>query len=193
MMRVFYATAATILLAATTLCAQRKSERAGGWIGIGAGPGNAGASCDECTGDRMWGFSGSVRAGGTITQNLLIGFETNGWLGSTDAIESRLGFASLTATLFPSLATTFYIKIGLGGMSYYAQEQTAGGNELTALAPGLLAGVGYEIVIPGAPVIVPYFNYLASTSVDVSVNGQPVPTSTISVTLLQLGVGVLWR
>ena len=193
MMRVLYATAATVLLAATTLCAQRRSERAGGWIGIGAGPGNAGATCDECTSDRLWGFSGMVRAGGTITQNLLLGFETNGWLRSTDEIDSRLGFASLTATLFPSLATTFYIKVGLGGMSYYAQEQTAGGNELSALAPAVMAGIGYEIVIPGAPVIVPYFNYLASTSVDVSVNGQAVPTSTISVSLLQLGVGLLWR
>ena len=194
-MRVLYATAATVLLAATTLCAQSQSkyDRAGGWIGLGAGPGNAGATCDECTSDRMWGFSGSVRAGGTITKNLLIGFETNGWLGSTDEFESRLGFASLTATLFPSARSTFHIKIGLGGMSYYAQEQVAAGDELTALAPGVLAGVGYEFVVPGAPVIVAYFNYLATTSVDVSVNGQAVPTSTISINLLQLGVGVLWR
>lgn len=194
MMRVLYATAAVVLLAATTLCAQRNAyERAGGWIGIGAGPGNAGATCDECSSDRMWGFSGSVRAGGTITKNLLVGFETNGWLGSTDEIESRLGFASVTATLFPIARNTFHIKIGLGGMSYYAQEQIAAGDELTALAPAVLAGVGYEFVVPGAPVIVAYFNYLASTGVDVSVNGQAVPTSTISVTLLQLGVGVLWR
>ncbi len=194
-MRVFFATAATILLAATTLGAQTKrNERAGGWIGIGAGPGNAGATCDECDSDRMWGFSGSVRAGGTITQNLLIGFETNGWLGSTDNIESRLGFASLTVTLFPSLASPFFIKIGLGGMSYYAQEQVAAGDELTALAPGILGGVGYEVAVGNSNfVVVPYFNYLGSTSVDVSVNGQTVPTSTISVNLFQLGVGLLWR
>ena len=57
----------------------------------------------------------------------------------------------------------------------------------------VLGGIGYELDLSRSVALVPYFNYLASTSVDVKVNGQPVPTSTISVNLLQLGVGLLWR
>lgn len=191
-MRVLYATVAATVLAATTLGAQSgRNKREGIWIGIGAGPGNAGTYCDQCPEDRTWGFSGSVRIGGTIASNLLLGFETNGLLGTVDTVDSRLGFASVTGTLFPSTYNNFYIKIGLGGMKYYAAQP---GTEVDALAPSVMAGIGYEFEVGrGNLVVVPYFNYLASTSVDVQVNGQPVPTSTISVNLFQFGLGLLWR
>ena len=191
-MRVLYATVAAAVLAATTLGAQAaRNKREGIWIGIGAGPGNAGTYCDQCPDDRTWGFSGSVRIGGTIASNLLLGFETNGLLGSVDSVDSRLGFASVTGTLFPSQYNNFYVKIGLGGMKYYAAQV---GTEVDALAPSVMAGIGYEFEVGrGNLVVVPYFNYLASTSVDVQVNGQPVPTSTISVNLFQFGLGLLWR
>jgi hypothetical protein len=192
-MRVWYATVAAAVLAATTLGAQSgRNKREGIWIGIGAGPGNAGTYCDQCPEDRTWGFSGSVRIGGTIASNLLLGFETNGLLGTVDTVDSRLGFASLTATLFPSQYNNFFVKIGLGGMKYYAAQP---GSEIDALAPSVMGGIGYEFEVGrnSSLVVVPYFNYLASTSVDVQVNGQPVPTSSISVNLFQLGLGLLWR
>lgn len=191
-MRVLYATVAAAVLAATTLGAQSgRNKREGIWIGIGAGPGNAGTYCDQCPEDRTWGFSGSVRIGGTIASNLLLGFETNGLLGTVDTVDSRLGFASVTATLFPSTYNNFFVKIGLGGMRYYAAQP---GTEIDALAPAVMGGIGYEFEVGrGNLVVVPYFNYCASTSVDVKVNGQPLPTSSISVNLFQLGLGLLWR
>ena len=51
--------------------------RKGFWISFGFGPGFLAADCDGCD-ERETGFSGYLRLGGTINQQVLIGGGTTG-------------------------------------------------------------------------------------------------------------------
>ena len=92
---------AGLLLGATSLVAQEgpvnKHERKGFWVGFGLGYGwlhIEGGSGSE------GGFSGNFSIGGTISQNVLLGFQSNGWYKS----ESGFGIPPLSTTTRPRRA-----------------------------------------------------------------------------------------
>jgi len=67
-----------MLLAAPAAWAGHPQERKGFWIGFGGGYGSADIHCDGCDGDRQGSFTGSFKLGGTLSDKVLLGVESNG-------------------------------------------------------------------------------------------------------------------
>jgi hypothetical protein len=171
----------------------RPNTRQGFWIGFGFGPGSAGADCDSgCSNEGLSGFSGYFRMGGTVSPKVLLGGESNAWARSHDnGVDETLGFASFIVMWYPSATGAFYLKAGLGAMSY---EVTDGTDELTATAPSVSFGLGYEIRVSRNMSVVPFFNGMATSAVEFKFNGQTLPNSNeVKVSLAQLGVGLTWH
>ncbi len=191
-MRAFVLTA-TLLGLATTLAAQGRhtNARQGFWVGFGFGSGSVGLSCDSCGTDRIASFSGYLRAGGTLSSNVLLGGETNGWAHSEGGVDESVGYGSLVVLWYPSSTGAFYLKAGVGGMSYRGDD---GVDVLTATAPAASLGLGYEVRIGRNFSIVPYLNSLASSAVKLKLNGEAFSSGEdISITLVQFGLGVTWH
>ena len=75
-----------VLLASPVAWAGHPQARQGFWIGLGGGYGSAGVSCDGCDGDREGAFAGSFKLGGTLSERVLLGVESNGWIKEQDGI-----------------------------------------------------------------------------------------------------------
>ena len=171
----------------------RANTRQGFWIGFGLGDGSAGLDCDQCETNRIDSWSGYLRMGGTISPSVLLGGETNGWFhhDSDTDIDENIGFASFIVMWYPSRKGALYLKLGVGGMAYKADD---GVDELTATAPSVSLGVGYEFRVGTNFSIAPYLNTLASSAVTVKINGTSVPTNgDITLSLVQLGLGLTWH
>ncbi len=180
-----------LLLTAGSLSAQAKhpNTREGFWWGIGAGWGSAGASCDDCGDDRFSGFSGNFRLGGTISPSFLLGVETNGWYHAEDNADEVLAFAAIVGLIYPSREGGFYLKVGLGGMNYFAETPLG---DLTARAGAASLGAGYEFRVGRNTSIVAYLNSLMSAEAEYELADIEVDTE-IRLSLFQLGVGITFH
>jgi hypothetical protein len=170
----------------------RANTRQGFWFGFGLGGGSAGTDCTtSCSSDRFTGASGYFRLGGTLSRSLLVGVESNGWLHSEGGVDESIGFGSVVALWYPSPTGALYVKVGLGGMRYRADD---GVDVLTATGPSASLGLGYEMRLGRNMSLVPYLNSLASSSVKLRINGAPVSTNeAISLNLFQFGLGITWH
>ena len=192
----------TLMLAAGTLTAQAptaptapseepRNAHKGFWISVGLGTGSAGVDCSSCSNDRTNGFSGGLRLGGTLSQQWLLGFESNGWFHSESGVDETLAFGNVVAAWYPSRTGAFYLKFGLGGMSYKA---TDGVDDLTATAPAATLGIGYDFRVGRNFSVTPYLNSLATSAASFKVNGTSAPTNEdITISLVQFGVAASWH
>lgn len=181
---------AAALAAAAPLAAQQHPQtREGFWIGFGLGAGSAGASCDVCSGDREVGLSGHLRAGATVSPQLLLGAETNGWYKSEGGLTQQIGAFSATLTAYPAVADGFYLKGGLGLLVYRADDNI---DELTSTGLGLSAGLGYDVRVGDNFSLVPYGNVLLATGGDLKFDGADLNTD-FNANLVQFGLGVMWH
>jgi hypothetical protein len=180
-----------MLLAAGPLAAQRPNTRQGFWISLGAGFGSVGTDCQGCSTDRTSGSAGYLRLGGTLSPILQLGGESNGWFHSSGGVDETLGFASFIANIYPSRTGAFFLKVGIGGMSYKA---TGGGlAEITATAPSGSLGAGYDIRVGRNFSLTPFINALATSAVSFKLGGVTVSTEDFKVNLVQIGLGVTWH
>jgi hypothetical protein len=189
-----------ILIAALLACGgnfveaqsgRRTNARQGLWVGFGLGQGSSGLSCTSCADDRFGGLSGYFRVGATLSRSVLLGIESNGWLHSDGGVDERIGFASAVLMWYPAPTGALYVKVGLGGMSYRADD---GFDELTATAPSASLGVGYEFRMGHRASLVPYVNYLMTSSVRMRFDGEPVPLGEdVRFNLFQFGLGVTFH
>lgn len=169
----------------------RANARQGFWVGFGLGSGSAGTNCTSCSSDRFTGLSGYARLGGTLSRSILLGFETNGWLHSEAGVDETIGFGSFVVLWYPSPTGALFLKVGIGGMSYRADN---GVDRLTAAAPSASIGIGYEMRVGRNMSVVPYVNSLASSSVRLQFDGVPISTGEdISINLFQFGLGLTWH
>jgi hypothetical protein len=159
---------AVLALTVPVLAHADPAPRKGFWWSFGLGYGSARAQCVECTSeDREGSVAGSFRLGGTIGDNLLIGWELGGWLKNssgwlpTDQDVSRtLGNSSIVALYYPRAASGLFVKVG-AGLSYVnfpRQDQDvrlclhAGcvpvlNEGVHANGFGMTAGLGYDIQV----------------------------------------------
>jgi hypothetical protein len=129
--------------------------------------------------------------GGTLSQRLLLGGETNGWIHSESGVDETLGFGNVILVWYPSRTGAFYLKFGLGGMSYKASD---GVDDLTATAPAGTFGLGYDFRVRRNFSITPYLNSLATSAASFKVNGTATPTSEdVTISLVQIGVSATWH
>jgi hypothetical protein len=197
-MQVLKLVLALTVLTAGALSAQKQPDpsanpnpRQGFWIGVGLGAGSAGVDCTSCDNTRKTGFSGNLRLGGTLSRHLLLGGETNGWVFSESSVDYSMGFGSLVLLWYPSATGAFYLKVGVGGMSYTAK---GGGAELTATAASGSFGLGYEFRVRRNMSLNLYLNSLASAPASFKFNGVSAPTGEdIKLNLVQFGLGLTWH
>ncbi len=191
---------AAVLAFTTTAAAQTKpgapedqprNAHRGFWIGLGLGAGSAGVDCGSCSTDRTSGFSGHVRLGGTLSQSLLLGFESNGWVHSESGVDESLGFGTAVLVWYPSRTGAFFLKIGAGAMAYTATDGTL---ELKATAPAGSFGLGYDFRVGRNMSITPFLNSLATSAASFELNGVTAPSNEdITINLVQVGVGITWH
>jgi len=141
---------------------QRKTRnnRAGLWGGFGFGGGNLGCLASGC-GDRIWGFSGNARLGGTPSQYVRLAGGTNGFWREEDGVTLQGGTVTFQVLWFPS-ARDFFLIFGAGFASFQAEVF---GFSQTENGAGFLIGLGYDAPISksGNLAITPFLNWLPTT------------------------------
>jgi len=212
-MRIIAVSTALLVLATSSLSAQRlvenRNAREGFWIGLGVGAGSAGLDFACCRSTRSTGPSGYVRLGGTVSQNVLIGGETGGWTYSENGATYMIGAASAVVLWYPDRTGAFYLKVGLGALHYGASDHWRpsvpvavvdvffpfyGEAEVHALAAYGSFGLGYEFRVGRNTSINAFLNGLASTAAKLEVSDVSQPSSqNIKVNLVQVGVGLTWH
>lgn len=169
-----------------------RNPRQGFWIGFGLGAGSVGADCSNCDTVRAGGFSGYLRMGGTLSRHFLLGGELNGWGHTESGADESMGFGSLVLLWYPSATGAFYLKFGIGGMSYTANIPVAGKIEATAGSGSF--GLGYEFRVRRNMSLNPFLNVLATAPTSWKWNGVSVPSGQdIKLNLVQLGLGLTWH
>jgi hypothetical protein len=151
------AVALVTLLAATPAQAQHPQTRQGFWAGVGMGWGSFGLDCDGCGSvDRTGSYSGYLKLGGTLRQDILIGAELNGWTKSEDGATVNLGNASAAAYWYPAAQSGLYLK---GGVGYSRLSAEASNLEASDNGFGFLMGVGYDLRVGVNTSLSPVVNY----------------------------------
>ena len=98
-----------------------KHQRSGFFIGFGLG---YGALAIEDVDGTEGALSGMLRLGGTLSDKLLLGIETNGWTKTESGVytfqgsDARSTFSSLAAALqfYPSSTGGFFLSGGLSAL-----------------------------------------------------------------------------
>lgn len=166
-----------IVLAQPTAAQERPQTREGFFIGFGLGWGSLG--CSECSGERESGFSGYFKLGGTVDEQLLLGFETNGWVKEEDGVTLSQGNGSAVAYLYPQPESGFFIKGGLGLSTLDLSVSGFGSDSETGF--GLVGGVGYDARVGADFSLSPYANIVYGSFDGGSTN------------VFQAGVGLTWH
>lgn len=176
--------AGLLLVGATSGSAQ--AVKKGIWIGAGAGVGSARLSCQICVGHRGGGTSGYLRAGATITPQMLVGLEGTVWYKSEDEIDHMLGSLQAVFFFYPQPRSGLYIKTGLGLSQYTAKDSE---DEISSKALAGSIGLGYEIKVARSMSIVPYANFIGSAGADVRLNDN-IAGLGANTSLIQFGIGL---
>jgi hypothetical protein len=144
----------------------------------------------------MDGFSGYLRLGGTLSPHLRLGGETNVWLRDDFGLDF-VSAASLVVMWYPSPIGASYLKVGIGGMRYTYAGPTADHTDLSATAPSVMLGVGYEVRVRSRVSLVPWIDVLASSRVRLDYNlgfiDPPTSPPDVRINLVQAGLGVTWH
>ena len=155
--------------------AQHPQTRKGFWIGFGFGWGSLGFSCDGCTGSES-AVSGYLKLGGTLSPNLLLGGETNGWTKSQGGSTVTAGNASMALYYYPQATGGFFLRGGVGIVTLAA----TGFSSETGF--GLVTGVGYDLRVAGNTSITPVANF-----------NWGAPESGVKQHVFQLALGVTFH
>src|SRR4051812_47350009 len=101
----------TAVVLATPLQAQlyKVPERHGFWLGAGLAAGSIGAICDGCGDARTFGPAAYLRAGGTLSEKLLLGVEVTGWGIDDSGVRQGLGGAMVDLFWYPTLSADLHL------------------------------------------------------------------------------------
>jgi hypothetical protein len=162
--------------------------REGFFVGFGAGYGWAKVDCDECDlgeSEREASVTAHVRLGTTLTERLSVGAELNGWFDSED--EDNVALFNVTGAfyLYPADSGLF-IKAGAG---LSRADFDLGGEELSGMGWGVMAGVGYDIPIGDTTAVTPVATFWYGKPGDLQFEDIPVLTG-FKHNVFEIGVGV---
>jgi hypothetical protein len=193
MMRILPLLLTLAVLPAVAQAQSKPNTRQGFWIGFGFGPGSTGVDCTQCDDSRANGFTGYLRLGGTLSPKLLLGGESNGWVNIASGVDEDMEFASVVLLWYPKSEGAWYLKFGLGGMTFTSTDSVTG-DKIEADAPSFSLGGGYEIRTGRNFSIVPFMNILLTAPASFKLNGIPAGgNEDISMNLVQIGAGVTWH
>ncbi len=178
--------AGILLCTASSAAAQTAAVHQGFWLGAGLGVGSARLSCSICQGNRGGGTSGYLRAGFTITRQMLVGLEGNAWYRSQDNVDHSLNSLQAVFLFYPGARSGLYVKTGLGLAKYTAKD---GEDRVSSQALAGSVGLGYELRLARTFSIVPYANFMGSAGADVRLNDS-IAGLAANTSLLQFGLGL---
>lgn len=152
----------SLLSVSGTAGAQKPQIRKGFTAAVGLGLGSALVSCDGCTSDRANGLGLRFMFGGALKPNLILAGEAEGWSKTElDNSQSGVTWTSFVTLWYPKPASGFFVKGGVGISSISILTQSAGRTDrLETLAPGLVAGAGYDIRVGRTFSLTPYATLL---------------------------------
>ena len=132
------------LITSSAAAQDASPRRSGFWLNVGFGWGSADFSCDGCDTDRETGVTGQFALGGTLSPQLLLGVESNGWYKEENGVKSLLGtsFAAV-AYYYPSAEGNAFLKGGIGLASYLFDNGSLDDDG----GISLLGGAGYDLPI----------------------------------------------
>jgi hypothetical protein len=187
--------AAASLLAALALSQPARAQQPtlrGPWLGAGIGTASAAVNCDICSGDRNGGLSGQIGGGFTFGPSLRAGAEIAGWQDNTDNIRQRLMLYGASLYWNPVTGGKWYLKGGVGMITYNAQDTADEDDEPLGASTGALQlGVGYDFRAGSKLWFTPFANMIVSTSGNLT-SGNSIVTDA-SFSLMQIGAGLTWR
>jgi len=181
--------AAIVLLAlmgAPVAQAQHPQTRQGFWIGFGFGYGSLKVSCNGCSNvPSEGGISGFLKMGGTVSDKLLLGGETNGWSKKVNGTTVTAGNVSFTAYYYPAPANGFFLRGGLG-FADYKEEGSSGSTGF-----GFTLGMGYDVRVGTNFSLTPVANFSWGSVGDVQSGPTTVPG--VKENVFQIGLGFTWH
>lgn len=140
--------------------------RQGFFISFGFGAGSLG--CDDCADDdRLNGVNFQLRAGGTLSQRLLIGGEVNGFTKSENDATLTVTNIGPLLQFYPSAQGGFFLK---GGLGLATAEFDFGGISVEDEGFGVTLGLGFDARVGRNFALTPYFDILSSSFDGVSFN-----------------------
>ena len=132
--------------------------RQGFFINFGFGAASLG--CDDCDDeDRLNGVNFQLRAGGTLSQRLLIGGEVNGFTKSENDATLTVTHFGPVMQFYPSAQGGFFLK---GGLGLATVEVEVGSFSVESNGFGLTLGLGFDARVGRNFALTPYFDILAS-------------------------------
>lgn len=151
----------------------------------GAGIGWTRPACDFCRRERDPGPVVYLSMLSHLRPNLAIGAEANAW--AREGVVFTLA-ASLTgvAQLYPTPGGPFYMRAGLGIMTFRAYDDDA---DLVSNAPAMQLGAGYRFRIGDGLVLSNFANVLVSRFGSLR-SEDDVIVENFGVTSIQLGIGL---
>jgi len=156
--------------------AQRPHTREGFFIGFGLGLGTLG--CDDCD-EREAGLSGYLKLGGTVNDRVLLGFESSGWTKEESGVTLSQGNASAVVWFYPTAASGFYLKGGLGLATLDLTIEDVGSGDETGA--GVTLGLGFDARVGSNFSLTPYGNLVVGNFDGGSTN------------VVQVGIGLSWH
>jgi hypothetical protein len=135
-------------------------RRRGFWFNGGLGYGSA--TCDEdfiCAGSEG-SVSGTLSLGGGLSQTVLLGVMTNGWVKDDALIDLTIGTLLGVIRFYPSDGTQFFLQGGLGVGRVDVTVSGIGSADESGFAG--LVGIGYDIRLGDNLSLTPYLNGFAT-------------------------------
>jgi hypothetical protein len=180
------------LAAANAAVAQKKSDdapsrRQGFWFGLGAAAGSVGMDCSICSSTRLTGASGYVRMGGTLNPHWLLGGEIDAWTRSIGGVSKTVASAAVTASWYPSRTGGFFVKFGLGALTYRSGDAP---NNLEMTGASGIFGLGYDVPISPSLSLTPFLNSIATSKSKLKVNGAVLTGVEVNPNLVQFGLAL---
>jgi len=174
-------------LSPTSLAAQRAQTRQGFWVSLGGGTGNLNWSCDGCSKLDHGGGALAVRAGGSPSQNILLGGEINQVFVDLGTVEITAGYSAFTVYWYPSATGGLFVKSGVGVGTYY--QRTSDTVTAHSTSAALLLGAGYDIRVGRKISVNPMLTLWSSNKAYLKEAGVPIATGLRQYGVaLQLGV-----
>lgn len=176
-----------LLLAPVPAAAQSPLRIRGPWLSMGVGAGSGRTTCASCELDeRQLGGAARLGFGYTFSPRVRIAAEMNGWIASSQRLESHIGSLEATVHLFPFSSAGIYLSAGAGfsRSRVLLRRNGATPDEASVAGLGFSGGMGYDVGVGRAFSVQPFVTYHHAPTGALRLNGydsgMPVGHSVIA-------------